>query len=1154
MVHKHGQVQVVHIYFGSQTGTAESFAHELHGLASTRNILSKVIDLDDFSPQTFASHAIVLLIVANTGDGDPPDNAVKFHRWTTNPETETGVLSSLKFAVFGLGDWNYVNFNKMGEVTDKNMERLGAQRIHRRGIGDDAGDIRCDFNEWLAELWPILDSMQSTCEGSATSEQAEDFDSRKIAKFEAGATVQLRMARNLRDMPTEAVGHAADVIGRFYFDAETAYVKSVTELRQCSVPEDSSTVHVVLDVSQSTSLKSYAAAGTFEILPENDPDDVARILPLLNIQTQSGIRTCDMSDLDQYITFVAVEGTKEHVKKPFPTPCTLRRALMCYCDLHRAPSRSMLSALAPMLELDRQKRVSLLLNDDEALSIFHDQMLNWTQWEVWSALGVKSLDLGAFLWHCPRQRSRPFTVASSPLATPGEVHLCASLVSHPGAPLDAAVAALRAKNILLDDCFVPNRDKSWYGVCSQWLCRRLPCNYAVLALSRSSGFNLTKEDVPIIMIGAGAGVAPFRAFWQELQVTSARTAPRVLFFGCRHPEKDWIFRSEMNGETAKVRNTPLSDVILAFSRQGKDGSYDASGGAGCYVQDKIRERSADMKKWLAAGAIVYICGSTAMGESVLKTLGEVLDGGADQVQKLRQSKRIVQEFWGEPAKLTWSSSRKVKREHSETTQAMGLTVESERALKRPRTSKDSADILASKIKQLIMARRSILPKDYTGGVVSEELIQQLLSSSRWAPTHGKTEPWRFVVFTGEGRNQLIDATLDYYGSLDASFWTTAWNGEFKDFAAFTAHVEKQRREKWLQCSHLICICMRRQQFEEGKRLFPEHEEVAAVACAVQNMYLLATAMRIGAYWSSWFEHFTGSDAGVKLNDLCHAQGDRWLGVFCVGESNRLDSYRSSRKPLNMISQWQSSLDSSMGGYGSQELQTDDAQGASIRKCPDLDFHQVVHLIETRRSIFPKDYNGLAVPKADILQMIDVARWAPTHGRTEPWRFVIFEGEGRNKLIDATLASYSKRDSSFWSWAWKGEFKDFQAFQAHVERQRKDKWLRCSHLISICMRRQQPEPGKRHFPDHEEVAAVACAVHNMHLLATSLKVAAYWSSWFEHFTESPDGLTLHDLRADEGDRWLGVFCVGQSDRIGTYKAKRRPVEEIAKWRRQRMQSY
>lgn len=173
----------------------------------------------------------------------------------------------------------------------------------------------------------------------------------------------------------------------------------------------------------------------------------------------------------------------------------------------------------------------------------------------------------------------------------------------------------------------------------------------MLAKQRTSPLQLPSKDVPIIMVGAGAGVAPFRGFWDELK-RSSQSAPAALFFGCRHPDQDWLFKDEMSGAVklgagcgalARMQvgpKRPLTCLFTAFSRPGE-------GKQKQYVQDNMRAQSQSVKIWVEKmGGYIFICGSSAMGNAVLDVLAEVLEGGRECVEKLRQEGRIVAEMWG----------------------------------------------------------------------------------------------------------------------------------------------------------------------------------------------------------------------------------------------------------------------------------------------------------------------------------------------------------------------------------------------------------------------------------------------------------------------------------------------------------------------------
>merc|ERR1712126_428527 len=91
----------------------------------------------------------------------------------------------------------------------------------------------------------------------------------------------------------------------------------------------------------------------------------------------------------------------------------------------------------------------------------------------------------------------------------------------------------------------PSSGSRFLGTCSDWMTSRLRKGDSVLVRHKPSALRLPEKDVPIIMVAAGAGVAPFRGFWEELR-KGPQSAPAALFFGCRHPEQDWIFKEEMS--------------------------------------------------------------------------------------------------------------------------------------------------------------------------------------------------------------------------------------------------------------------------------------------------------------------------------------------------------------------------------------------------------------------------------------------------------------------------------------------------------------------------------------------------------------------------------------------------------------------------------
>ncbi|GEQ84527.1 hypothetical protein ULMS_00350 [Patiriisocius marinistellae] len=164
---------------------------------------------------------------------------------------------------------------------------------------------------------------------------------------------------------------------------------------------------------------------------------------------------------------------------------------------------------------------------------------------------------------------------------------------------------------------------------------------------------------------------------------------------------------------------------------------------------------------------------------------------------------------------------------------------------------------------------------------------------------------------------------------------------------------------------------------------------------------------------------------------------------------------------------------------------------------------IQQLIKSRRSVFPEQYNDAPITKEELHQILESANWAPTHKRTEPWRFKVLQGVSKEALGNFLAETFKKTSSKF------SEFKYNKI---------KDKCLKSSVVIVICMER---DPQER-IPEWEEVAATAMAVQNMWLTAHSLNIGGYWSS--------PGMIQYMDQFFDlkEKEQCLGFFYMGKFD--------------------------
>jgi nitroreductase len=159
--------------------------------------------------------------------------------------------------------------------------------------------------------------------------------------------------------------------------------------------------------------------------------------------------------------------------------------------------------------------------------------------------------------------------------------------------------------------------------------------------------------------------------------------------------------------------------------------------------------------------------------------------------------------------------------------------------------------------QLARNRRSTFPDQLVPGKkVDDNIIEEILTNALWAPNHGKQEPWHFTVFTGDGWNKL--------------------------------------KENPLKASHIIALCMKRTLTKN----IPEVEDIAAVACAVENIYLSVTAYGLGGYWTT---------GGVTYNEKAKpffnlGEQDRLLGFFYIGHI-AVPSTGATRATLEEKTSW-----------------------------------------------------------------------------------------------------------------------------------------------------------------------------------------------------------------------------------------------------------
>ncbi len=186
----------------------------------------------------------------------------------------------------------------------------------------------------------------------------------------------------------------------------------------------------------------------------------------------------------------------------------------------------------------------------------------------------------------------------------------------------------------------------------------------------------------------------------------------------------------------------------------------------------------------------------------------------------------------------------------------------------------------SHITELIRRRRSVYPKMYIQKPIPEELILEVLENANWAPNHKLTQPWRFQVFRGTALERLGNFMGERYKEQTPP-------------EAFSEMQYLKISGNPKRAAVVIAVCMQRDHEERVR----EWEEIAAVACAVQNMWLTCTAHGIGSYWSTPSVIL----AADELLDL--EVGERCLGLFYMGYYDENAPLPAKRNPVEEKTVW-----------------------------------------------------------------------------------------------------------------------------------------------------------------------------------------------------------------------------------------------------------
>ncbi|XP_062929944.1 NADPH-dependent diflavin oxidoreductase 1 isoform X4 [Mobula hypostoma] len=589
------------VLFGSQTGTAQDVAERIGREGVRRHFVCRVLPLDSYTIADLIQEPLVVFVCSTTGQGEPPDNMKKFWRFIFRRNLPAASLSMVNSAVLGLGDSSYPKFNFIAKKLSKRLMQLGSNKLLPVGLGDDQHDLGPDavIDPWLKEFWEHALRIYPLPPGLTMLGDEVILPSKYRFQFEEDATNGL-LVRPF-DTSRQVPGPSSQL---HPFSARMIGNKRVTD------DDHFQDVRLItFDITDSGI--EYSAGDVAMIEPRNSPDSVEQF--------------CQLFGLDPCKSFILKPNdAATPLPARLPQPCTIQYLVERYLDINCVPRRSffeLLSYFSPdELEQEKLKEFSSAEGQEELYS--YCNRLRRTTLEVLFDFSktTTAVPVDYLLDLIPEIRPRAFSIASSQLAHPGQIQILMAVVQY----------KTKLKK--------PRR-----GVCSSWLASQNPQQgdvYVPLWVKKGMLQFPTDTETPIIMVGPGTGVAPFRAAIQE-RVAKGRKG-NYLFFGCRGKSKDFFCQAEWED----LQHKGLLSLFTAFSRD-QDHKI--------YVQHRIKENGAVV--WDLIGskkACFYIAGNAKMMpaqvtdslKSVFQSEGGLSDAESEHLLvELEQGKRFQTETW-----------------------------------------------------------------------------------------------------------------------------------------------------------------------------------------------------------------------------------------------------------------------------------------------------------------------------------------------------------------------------------------------------------------------------------------------------------------------------------------------------------------------------
>ena len=575
------------VLYGSNLGTAEELAIRVADLAEVNGFATRLGPLDDYVGRLPQEGGV--LIFCASYNGAPPDNATQFVKWLDG-ELPKDAFAKLRYAVFGCGnsDWA-ATYQSIPRIIDEKLAAHGGRSVYARGEGDARSDLDGQFESWFAKATPA--AMKEFGVDSSFSRSADDEPLYRIEPVAPSAVNAIVALGGVSPMKV--------------------LVNSELQNKTGANASERSTRHIEVQLPPGV---SYRVGDHLSVVPRNEPalvDSVARRFGFL--------------PADQ-IRLAVAEGRRAQL--PVGDTVSVGRLLSEFVELQQVATRKQIQIMSEHTRcpVTKPKLLAYLGDDASATERYRSEILNKRKsvFDLLEEHAACELPFHAYLEMLSLLAPRYYSISSSPSGDPQRCSVTVGVVEGP---------ASSGRGI-------------YRGICSNYLASRRP-GETIHATVRETkaGFRLPEDaSVPVIMIGPGTGLAPFRGFLQERAAAKAKGAklgPAMLFFGCRHPAQDFLYADDLKAFAADG----VTELHTAFSR---------GDGPKTYVQNQVAAQKDRVWNLIEQGAIVYVCGDGGKMEPDVKAALMVIHrekAGGDEnaaarwIDDLGSKNRYVLDVW-----------------------------------------------------------------------------------------------------------------------------------------------------------------------------------------------------------------------------------------------------------------------------------------------------------------------------------------------------------------------------------------------------------------------------------------------------------------------------------------------------------------------------